>query len=216
MDGQNYSQELQDMVNLKTLHKGKGVAATILGIISLIGCLGPISFICGIIAIFVGANARKKSRKQVGTTGMVMGIIGVALSVIVTIGVLATVAGTAGILAPQVVEYAEQSTASSDMQLCDTVRTAATVCLLDPNVENDQNSRDFLSIYGDGTYFDVSVLMNGDTEFSETFMECMGIYSYSELVDRLGSEGAETIEISIEADSCTVSARIPGTDIQVD
>lgn len=211
MDNQTMnSQELQDLANLKQLHKGKGVAATICGIISLIGCLGPISFICGIVAIFVGANARKKSNKTTGTAGMVMGIIGLVISIISTI---VLIAAFAGIMTPQLNNYADKSAVSNDTQLCDTVKTAIAVCMMDPSVMEDEDAADFINYYSDGYYYDISVMFSEDNAFTEGFQDILGIDSYSDLCDELQSDGAYTIEFCVE--DYSVSVRIPDTDIEV-
>lgn len=215
MDGQNmnnqnaYSQELQEKVALKQLHKGKGIAATILGIISLIGCLGPIAFICGIVAIFVGANARKKSKKTTGTAGMVMGIIGVVISIIGTVLIIAMMAG---VMAPQVVSYTDKVEVSQDTMMCDTVKTALTVALMDPSVSNDTDSIAFVLTYGDGNYHDISVIFENDCKYTQAVQATLNIYSYDELCDTLNSSGADTMEFAI--DDYGVSVRIPGTEIE--
>ncbi len=66
-------------------HSGKSTAAMVLGIISLFLCLGPISFICSIIATVLGSIAWKKSGKQCGKAGMTMGIISIVLWVLAII-----------------------------------------------------------------------------------------------------------------------------------
>lgn len=205
-----------DTANLKELHKGKGVAATICGIVSLIGCLGPISFICGIVAIIVGVNARKKSNKATGTAGMVMGIIGTVLSVIGTIIMLVVVAPLvlgAGIMAPQFGNYMDKTEISHDTQLCDSVRTAIVTCMMDPAIYADEDAVDFMDYYCDGYYYDISVMFYEDNEFTESFQDILGVDSYSELCDKLESDGAYTIEFC--ADYNEVYVRIPGTDIEV-
>lgn len=210
MDNQTMtSQELQDLAALKQLHKGKGTAATIFGIISLLGCLGPIAFICGIIAIFVGANARKKSQKTTGTAGMVMGIIGVILSLIATALIILMFAG---VMAPQVANYADKAEATNDTYICDTVKTAITVALYDPSCQ-DEESLEFIEYYGDGYYYDVYAIYSDDCAFAETVKETIGYDSYDELCDALSSEGAYGVEFSI--DGYNVSTRISGTDIEV-
>lgn len=210
MNNQNaYSQELQDKVALKQLHKGKGIAATILGIISLLGCLGPIAFICGIIAIFVGANARKKSQKTTGTAGMVMGIIGVVISIIGTVLIIAMMAG---IMAPQVVSYTDKVEVSQDTMMCDTMKTAMTVALMDPSVSEDADSIAFILMYADGEYHDVSVIYDYDCKYTQAVQATLNIYSYDELCDTLNSSGADTMEFAM--DDYGVSVRIPGTEIE--
>ena len=78
---ENYTnQDLQETLYLKEVHKGKATSAIVFGIISLLGCCGPISMCSGIIAIIMGAKAKKLSRNTVGTGGLVLGIIGTILS----------------------------------------------------------------------------------------------------------------------------------------
>ncbi len=210
MDNQTMnSQELQDLANLKQLHKGKGIAATICGVISLIGCLGPIAFICGIVAIFVGANARKKSQKTTGTAGMVMGIIGVVLSILVTIFIIL---GMAGIMAPQVAEYSDKVDISNDMMICDVANTAITTALYDPACQ-DEESLEFLEYYGDGYYYDIYAIYSDECAFAKTVQEMMGYDSYDDLCDSLDSDGAYGIEFAI--DGYDVKTKVSGTDIEV-
>ena len=210
MDNQTMnSQELQDLAALKQLHKGKGVTAIVLGIVSLLVCLGPISFICGVIAIIVGATARKKSRKTTGTAGMVMGIIGVLLSFIATIIIILMMTG---IMAPQMVNYMEKTEISSDTQICDTARTAIMTALYDPSCQ-DEDSLDFIEYYGDGYYYDIYAIYSDDYAFAESVKEMLGYDSYEDLCDALSSDGAYGLEFSI--DGYDVSTRISGTDIEV-
>ncbi len=210
MDNQTMnSQELQDLANLKELHKGKGIAAIICGIISLLGCLGPIAFICGIVAIFVGANARKKSMNTTGTAGMVMGIIGVVLSLLVTIFIIL---GMAGIMGSQVAEYSDKVDAANDTMICDVANTAITTALYDPACQ-DEESLEFLEYYGDGYYYDIYAIYSDDCAFAKTVQELMGYDSYDDLCDSLDSERAYGIEFAI--DGYDVTTKVSGTDIEV-
>lgn len=212
MDNQTMnSQELQDLANLKQLHKGKGIAATICGIISLLGCLGPIAFICGIVAIFVGANARKKSNKTTGTAGMVMGIIGVVISIIGTILIIAMMGG---IMGPQVGNYIDKTEISNDTMTCDMIRTALITSAMDPSVLADEDAVEFIERVSDGSYYDIYVIFSEDNAYTESFCDILGVYSYDDLIEMLQSDGAYTIEFAFES-SYDVSVRIPGTDIEV-
>lgn len=204
------SQELHDLVALKQLHKGKGVTATVFGIISLIACLGPISFICGIVAIIVGSVARKKSQKTTGTAGMVMGIIGVVISIIGTVLIASMMAGVMG---PQLFKYIDKTEIASDTMICDTVRTAMVTCLMDPAVISDEDAVEFIENYSDGSYYDIRVMFNNDNEYTKAFKDIMGVDTYDELREMLKSDGAYTIEFAIEG-SFDVSVRVPGTDIE--
>ncbi len=84
MDNYN-NQDLQETLYLKEIHKGKATSAVVFGILSLLGCFGPISMCSGIVAIILGAKAKKLSKNTVGTGGIVLGIIGTLLSAPLTI-----------------------------------------------------------------------------------------------------------------------------------
>ena len=57
-------------------------------------------------------------------------------SLVELIIVIAIMAILVGVMAPQLIKYIEKSKISSDTQLCDTVRTAITTSLSDPEVVN--------------------------------------------------------------------------------
>ncbi len=78
----------EEAVKEKSPESGKSTAAMVLGIISLFLCLGPVSFICSIIATILGSIAWKRSNKTVGKGGMVMGIISIILWVLLIIGII--------------------------------------------------------------------------------------------------------------------------------
>ena len=63
---------------------GKATAALVLGIISLIGICIPIAgIICGIIAIILAVMAKKEgSTDGKQKAGMILGIIGIVISII--------------------------------------------------------------------------------------------------------------------------------------
>lgn len=79
---------VEEAVNEKNPESGKSTAAMVLGIISLFLCLGPVSFICSIIATILGSIAWKRSNKTVGKGGMIMGIISIVLWVLLIIGAI--------------------------------------------------------------------------------------------------------------------------------
>ena len=78
---------------------GKATAALVLGIISLIGICIPIAgIICGIIAIILAVMAKKEgSTDGKQKAGMILGIIGIVISIIMWIGYAVILAGS-GIL----------------------------------------------------------------------------------------------------------------------
>lgn len=83
-----------------------GVASLILGIISLLISIGAgaagmgwIGSICGIIAIILGAIAKKNpEQKGTATGGLVCGIISLSWGIIATIACVACLGATAGAL----------------------------------------------------------------------------------------------------------------------
>ena len=78
---------------------GKATAALVLGIISLIGICIPIAgIICGIIAIILAVMAKKEgSTDGKQKAGMILGIIGIFISIIMWI-VNAVILAGSGIL----------------------------------------------------------------------------------------------------------------------
>ena len=78
---------------------GKATAALVLGIISLIGICIPIAgIICGIIAIVLAVLAKKEgSTDDKQKAGMILGIIGIVISIVMWI-VNAVILAGSGIL----------------------------------------------------------------------------------------------------------------------
>lgn len=75
-----------------------GVASLVIGIAALVIGLFismPIGIIAGVVAIILGAIARKKGQGGVATAGLVLGIISVALCALVYIACFACAAGLA-------------------------------------------------------------------------------------------------------------------------
>lgn len=69
-------------------------------------------------------------------------------SLVELIIVIAIMAILVGVMAPQLIKYIEKSKVSSDKSLCDTVRSAVSTALLDPDVNDDDN----YSVPSNGTY----------------------------------------------------------------
>lgn len=78
---------------------GKAVAALVLGIVSLLGlCIPLVGIICGIIAIILAVMAKKEdSTDGKQKAGMILGIIGIVISIIMWI-VNAVILAGSGIL----------------------------------------------------------------------------------------------------------------------
>lgn len=108
-----YGEEVKE----KNPESGKSTAAMVLGIISLFICLGPVSFICGVIATILGSIAWKRSGKTVGKGGMVMGIISIILWVLLVIGIVVLSMVVAGGIVSAPVWMTEIIMDSMDMQM---------------------------------------------------------------------------------------------------
>lgn len=108
-----YGEEVKE----KNPESGKSTAAMVLGIISLFICLGPVSFICGVIATILGSIAWKRSGKTVGKGGMVMGIISIVLWVLLVIGIVVLSMVVAGGIVSAPVWMTEIIMDSMDMQM---------------------------------------------------------------------------------------------------
>ena len=66
--------------------KGFGIAALVLGIISILTiCVMPLSIICGILAVIFGIIALFKGGKGFGITGLITGFLGIILSIVVLV-----------------------------------------------------------------------------------------------------------------------------------
>lgn len=84
-----------------------GIASLVLGIISLVlsigvgaAGLGWIGSICGIVAIVLGAMARKKpEQKGKATAGLICGIIALSWGIIATIACIACLGAASAALA---------------------------------------------------------------------------------------------------------------------
>lgn len=191
--------------------KRKGTAATVLGIISILMiCLGPVGLICGIIAVVLGNSAKKQSGNIYGKTGFVTGMIGLIISLLVT---LISFVMWFGVMAPQLNKYENKAHRVSDMQICDSVKAAIEVGVWSVSGE-DAESGQFLESYGDGNYYSVREIYTSNCAFAEEVRNCLGIYSYDELLDNVYAENAEDILFRI--DNKDAAVKISGTDIIVE
>ena len=211
MEQQFYQQPSYDeLMALKAKNSGKGAAATVFGVFSLIMCLGPISLFSGILAIIIGAVARKKSKGAVGTAGLTMGVIGTILSLITTVILIFSIA--AGVMAPSFIQYTEKSQEACDLSLCQDVATCIEVALADSWYNED--------LYIDtNTYYSVELLFEDDSQFAETFRDTIGRDSYNDLVSAIKSTQEKELEFCILSEDGKLQGaevRIPGTDISTD
>ncbi len=119
-------------------------------------------------------------------------------SLVELIIVIAIMAILIGVMAPQLIKYIEKTNVSSDIQLCDTVHTAFTIAMADPDVltANDRYSSSQINTVLDGEY---PVRCGGgfaDSAFTEAVNEYAGFDVFSngdaELLTKLKSTPAKT------------------------
>lgn len=150
--------------------KGANVGALLCGIIGLIlsfiagptfGVIGSgIALVLCILGIIFGISAKKGSAGARGTGGMVCGIIGAIFSALfcagcalcgsainetfgdggMSFGMYGCVGGTLIETKGAVSTYQSKADISADTQLCDTVRTAITTAMMDPDVLNNPSA----------------------------------------------------------------------------
>ena len=90
MDGQNFEQQpyvapAQAPDSNKT--SGMSIASLVLGIVGIVaGCCSPIvGIICGVIGVILGVLGNKQNKTKLGTAGLVVSIVAIAVSVVVWI-----------------------------------------------------------------------------------------------------------------------------------
>lgn len=90
-----------------------------------------------------------------------------------------------GILAPQLIKYISKSKVSSDMMLADTIRTAISTALCDPDIVNSDDYEDVMDELEDG----VNIVEWGEpsNDFEEAVAEILGIDDFEDLEDMIKS-----------------------------
>ena len=72
--------------------KGLSIASMVLGIVSLVMlCIYYVSIPCAILAIIFAIIGRKKGGKGMATTGLVLGIIALAIDIVIVVGFIGLV-----------------------------------------------------------------------------------------------------------------------------
>lgn len=72
--------------------KGLSIASMVLGIVSLVMlCLWYVSIPCAILAIIFAIVGRKKGGKGMAATGLILGIIALAIDVVIVVGFIGLV-----------------------------------------------------------------------------------------------------------------------------
>ena len=99
-------------------------------------------------------------------------------SLVELIIVIAIMAILVGVMAPQLIKYIEKTNVSADVQLCDSVQTAITLALTDPDVLSaTDNSRNQLSTLTDGGAHDLDMfggVGTGNTVFTRAVIDVLG------------------------------------------
>lgn len=185
--------------------KGKSIASVVLGIVSLIVCLSPLSIICGIIAVILGKKAMNETYKEKGKAGFILGIVGSILSLATLIIALIFAFGMGGIMAPQLIKYTEMSNQANDRILLDMAQDAILVSLLDPSIISDTESADEIASF-EGQKTDLAEVLNGYTKFDISVQEILGVYSDYEFMLKLqdSDNKNKVIMFEIEDNQVTV------------
>jgi len=117
------------------------------------------------------------------------------VELIIVIAIMAILVGT---LAPQLVKYIEKTNVSSDIQLCDTIHTAITMAMTNPDVltSGDQYAMNQINSVQDSTH---STRLGGgfaNSAFTKAVNETVGFNVFSsgdaELQEHLKSTPAKT------------------------
>ena len=91
-------------------------------------------------------------------------------SLVELIIVIAIMAILVGVMAPQLIKYIEKTNVSSDAQTCDSIRSAITTAMLDPEVVNATNS----GVPGDGSYTTWAGMTTAGSAFDSAVQEILG------------------------------------------
>lgn len=95
-------------------------------------------------------------------------------SLVELIIVIAIMAILVGVMAPQLIKYIEKTNVSADVQLCDSVKTAITLAIADPNVlAATDNTQSQLNNLMNGNAYNLDTF-NLDTEFTRAVKETLG------------------------------------------
>ena len=131
-------------------------------------------------------------------------------SLVELIIVIAIMAILVGVMAPQLIKYIEKTNVSSDTQLCDTVKSAITTAMMDPEVLAESAS--VTKINGLSSSDQLLSGLNGTTKFESSVAEALGC-SVSDVDSQLKSWNAGTAHVSFKVvSSNSVHVTIAGSD----
>ncbi len=131
-------------------------------------------------------------------------------SLVELIIVIAIMAILVGVMAPQLMKYVERSRVSADTQLADTVKTAVTTAMLDPEVMKDTNyAGDLLKFK---TRAELSTM--GTNVFGKAVAETLGETTIASTwaATKLKSKDAVHIYVTIHETTKAVTVEVTKTD----
>ncbi len=130
-------------------------------------------------------------------------------SLVELIIVIAIMAILVGVMAPQLIKYIEKTNVSSDAQTCDSIRSAITTAMLDPEVVNASNA----GVPGDVTATSWSQVTTAGTAFDDAVEEILGVSDPFDLPmkSHVGSATASGLTIKI-SNGNSVSVYLTSSD----
>ena len=123
-------------------------------------------------------------------------------SLVELIIVIAIMAILVGVMAPQLIKYIEKTNQSADIQLCDSVKTAVTTAIMDPDV-----ARKGVTL-ADGTGKTIANVCS-DSDFQAAAQEILGggdTYVNGKLKSKLAKN--QTIKIDVSNSGATIEVYV--------
>lgn len=151
-----------------------------------------------------------RKQKSIGNKGF---------SLVELIIVIAIMAILVGVMAPQLLRYVERTRVSADTQVADSVKTAITTAMLDPEVIGANPS----GIPAAGSSLDLGTAGDFTDAFGTAVAETLGYADVAAMtnatigiISELQSNGATGITAQIDATGNRVTVTVTGTTIVVD
>ena len=134
-------------------------------------------------------------------------------SLVELIIVIAIMAILVGVMAPQLIKYIEKTNVSADVQLCDSVQTAITLALTDPDVLSaTDNSQNQLSTLTDGGAHDLDMfggVGTGNTVFTRAVIDVLGFNPFRTNIQQ------QQMKSSPASDSGDIYVQVVGSSVYV-
>ncbi len=128
-------------------------------------------------------------------------------SLVELIIVIAIMAILVGVMAPQLIKYIEKTNVSSDVQLCDSIKTAVTTAMMDPTVINTASA----TLPASDTWLEVSNINESDNGFGAAVAEILGYADMGDINNEIKSAHTGTVQY-IVAGANSVHVQITGSD----